>query len=112
MDTWSLWGIAARAAACRVSVGGVLGISQMPWGCLHTTTGPWHSCEDVRRVLPSPHVARKDSKGQRGHGEGDPDLCVRIVCVCANASVSGDNLSNLTLGERFRRGQAHQLAAR
>lgn len=39
--------------------------------CLDAAAGPWHSCEKVRSVLPSPYVARKDSKGRRGHGAGD-----------------------------------------
>lgn len=39
--------------------------------CLDTAAGPWHSCEKVHSVLPSPYVARKDSKGQRGRREGD-----------------------------------------
>lgn len=39
--------------------------------CLDTTAGPWHSCENVHSVLPSPRFAKKDFKGQSDHKRGD-----------------------------------------
>lgn len=71
MDTWVPRGGAAGGRARRVSVGGMLGISQMPCWSLDKIASPWHSGENVCGVLPSPHFAQKGSKGQRGHGEGD-----------------------------------------
>lgn len=68
-------GSSVLGPACSVSAGGMLGISKMPFWCLDTTTGPWHSHENTCTMLPSPHLARRDSKGQREHGEGDIGVC-------------------------------------
>lgn len=59
---------AALGPGSCVSVAGMLGILEMSRGCLDTTSSPWHSCKNV---LPSSHFARKDTKGQREHREGD-----------------------------------------
>lgn len=61
--------------ACSVSAGDVLGISKMPFWCLDTTTGPWQSPENTCTMLPAPHLARRDSKGQREHRKGDIGMC-------------------------------------
>lgn len=77
-----LWGGAVMGPACRVSAGGMLGILKMPFRCLDTTTGPWHSRENVCSMLLSPHFAQKDSKGQREHGEGDIGVCEHDIHWC------------------------------
>lgn len=48
----------------------------MAHDCLDSTAGPWHSGENVDRVLPCPLFARKDSKGQREHDNNEIALWV------------------------------------
>lgn len=76
------WGGVVLGPAGRVSAGGVHGILKMPFWCLDTTTGLWHSRENVCTVLPSPRFARKDAEGQREHGEGDIGVYGHNLHLC------------------------------
>ena len=57
------WGGTALGPAPVFFAGGLLGILTESCGCLDTSSHPWHSCENVRRVQPSPYFVWKESEG-------------------------------------------------
>uniref|UniRef100_A0A8C0N9E3 Ganglioside induced differentiation associated protein 1 n=2 Tax=Canis lupus familiaris TaxID=9615 RepID=A0A8C0N9E3_CANLF len=88
-----LWGGMVLGPACSVSPGGVLGILKMPFWCLDTTTGPWHGRENVCSMWPSPHFARKDSKGQ--NMQRVTLVCLGTIYICADEFLSVPGLAYL-----------------
>lgn len=60
---------AALAPGPGVPVGGMLGILEMPCGCLGITSSPWHSCESVQCAAVS-LLCTEGLKGMEGGTRG------------------------------------------